>query len=105
MKAVIGVYEHERITPQDILINIVLFTDTRQAAETDDLANCVDYDALSQKVRAHTEGAARLTVEALAEDIASLCLSEIGVEKVRVRIEKPKAIEFVDAVGVEIERS
>ena len=101
---IIGVYEHERETPQDILINITLYTDTRRAAETDSLEDCVNYDALSQKIRIHAENARRLTVEALAEDIAQICLDEVGVKKTLVRIEKPEAIDFVEKVGVEIER-
>ncbi len=101
---IIGIYEHERTTPQNILINLTLYTNTRRAAKTDDLADCVNYDALSQKVRTHTENAKRLTVEALAEDIASLCLMEKGVKKVRVCVEKPDALDFVENVGVEIKR-
>jgi FolB domain-containing protein len=87
-----------------MLINITLYTDTRKAAQSDDLADCVDYDALSQKVRHHTETAQRFTVEALAGDIAELCLNEKGIEKVRVRVEKPDALDYVDQVGVEIKR-
>lgn len=101
---IIGVYTHERETPQDILINITLTTDTRRAAKTDSLEDCINYDALSQKIRAHAENARRLTVEALAEDIAKLCLEEVGVKKTLVRVEKPEAIDFVEKVGVEIER-
>ena len=101
---IIGVYDEERIVPQDILINITLYTDTRRAAETDSLDDCINYDALSQKVRAHAETAQRLTVEALTEDIAEICLEEAGVEKTLVRVEKPEAIDFVEKVGVEIER-
>jgi dihydroneopterin aldolase len=51
------------------------------------------------------EGAQRYTVEALAADIAGLCLKEKGVESVRVRVEKPGAVRFSRSVGVEIERS
>ena len=69
---IIGIYPHERQTPQDILINIMVYTDTSRAAQTDDISDCVDYDALSKKVKAHAESAARLTVEALANDIAQL---------------------------------
>lgn len=101
---IIGVYDEERITPQNMLINITLYTDTRKAAKSDDLADCVNYDALSQKVRKHAEVARRQTVEALAEDIAGLCLQEKGVRKVRVRVEKPDALDYVDHVGVEIKR-
>ena len=101
---IIGVYEHEREIPQDILINITLFTDTRPAAKSDSLDDCIDYGTLSQKIRAHAENAQRLTVEALAEDIAQICLAEVGVKKTLVRVEKPEAIDFVEKVGVEIER-
>ncbi len=101
---IIGVYDEERVTPQDILINITLYTDTRQAAKSDSLADCINYDALSQKVKKHTENAKRLTVEALAEDIAEICLTEEGVEEAKIRVEKPEAISFVGKVGVEIKR-
>jgi len=55
-------------------------------------------------VLAHAETAQRLTVEALAADLARLCLDELGVQKVRVRVEKPGAVRFSRSVGVEIER-
>ncbi|MCF6278178.1 MAG: dihydroneopterin aldolase [Anaerolineales bacterium] len=103
-RGILGVYARERVTPQDMLLNITLYTDTRQAAVSDALEDCVNYDALSQKVRAHAESAQRQTVEALAEDIAAICLAEDGVKKVRVRVEKPDALDFVDKVGVEIKR-
>ena len=101
---IIGVYEHERITPQSMLINITLYTDTRNAAQSDDLADCINYDELSKMVRQHAETAQRLTVEALAEDIAKLCLKEAGAKEVRIRVEKPDALDYVDQVGVEIKR-
>ena len=102
---IIGIYPHERHAPQDILINITVYTDTSRAAQTDDIADCVDYDALAKKVKSHAESAARLTVEALANDIAQLCLGERGVEKVNIRIEKTDAVPDAASVGVEIERS
>ena len=78
---IIGIFPHERQIPQDILINITVYTDTSRAAQTDDIADCVDYDALAKKVKSHAETIARLTVEALANDIAQLCLAERGVEE------------------------
>jgi FolB domain-containing protein len=101
---IIGIYEHERTTPQKMLINIVLFTDIHKAAQTDDIANCVDYEKVANKVKAHTETSKRLTVEALAEDLAQLCLETPGVPRVNVRVEKTQAILYTDSVGVEIER-
>ncbi|MFH1635293.1 MAG: dihydroneopterin aldolase [Chloroflexota bacterium] len=105
VRGIIGIHPWERERPQDILINIVLFADLRKAGETDDIEDCINYQTIAENLRAHAEKAKRLTVEALAADIADLCLRVNGVERVRVRVEKPDAIKFARTVGVEIERS
>ena len=104
-RGIIGVNDWERKRAQNILINITLFTDTRRAAETDNLEDSVNYSTMSKKLLAHAETVNRLTVEALANDLARLCLEEKGVKKVMVRVEKPGAVRFAESVGVEIERS
>lgn len=103
-RGIIGINDWEREQPQDILINIAVTTDTRRAAQTDDIADCVNYRSLAREVRQHAETAARLTVEALANDIATICLQQPGVQKATVRVEKPGAVRFAASVGVEIER-
>ena len=104
-RGIIGVNDWEREQPQEILINIVLFTDLHQAGQNDDVHDSVDYSSVAKKVRAHAETAQRLTVEALAADLAKVCLEAPRVEKVRVRVEKPGAVRFSRSVGVEIERT
>jgi FolB domain-containing protein len=104
-RGIIGVNDSERTHPQGILINVTLFTDTHRAAETDGINDCVNYSTMSKKIMGHAESAKRFTVEALANDLARLCLEEQNVQKVIVRVEKPGAVRFVESVGVEIERS
>ena len=104
VRGIIGLNEVERHQPQDILINIVLFADIENACQSDEIADSVNYRTIAKKVIAHAEQAQRLTVEALAGDIARLCLGEAGVQRVRVRVEKPGAVRFAASVGVEIER-
>ncbi len=104
VRGIIGINDWERENPQDILINISVTTDTRRAARTDDIADCVNYRTLAKAVMHHAETAARLTVEALANDIARICLEQPGVQKAVVRVEKPGAVRFAASVGVEIER-
>jgi FolB domain-containing protein len=105
VRGIIGIRDWEREKVQNILINVTVFSDTTRAGETDDIKDCVDYSTLAKKVQTHTETAARLTVEALANDLAKICLQEKGVQKVIVRVEKPGAVRFAASVGVEIERS
>ena len=104
-RGIIGVNDWEREKPQEISINIVLFTDLHEAGRSDNLEDSVNYRTVAKMVLAHAETAQRQTVEALAADVARLCLEEPGVQQVRVRIEKPGAVRFSRAVGVEIERS
>jgi FolB domain-containing protein len=104
VRGIIGITERERERPQDILINVVLFTDITRAGESDDIHDCVDYSKVARKLMAHAEKANRETVEALVSDLAKLCLEEPGVEGVRLRVEKPGAVRFSRSVGVEIER-
>ena len=104
VRGIIGIRDWEREKPQDILINVTIFSDTTRAGETDDIAYCVDYSALAKKVQKHAETSARLTVEALANDLAKICLQEKSVQKVIVRVEKPGAVRFAKSVGVEVER-
>jgi len=103
-RGIIGLNDWEREKPQEILINIILYTDIRAASESDDVSHSVNYRTIAKKAMAHAESAGRLTVEALATDIARLCLAEPGVEKVTVRVEKPGAVRFSRSVGVEIDR-
>ena len=103
-RGIIGIHDLERETPQDILINVDLFTAIRSADSPDDINECIDYSKVTKKVLNHAENAKRFTLEALAEDIAALCLEDPRVLKTTVRVEKPGAVRFSQSVGVEIER-
>jgi FolB domain-containing protein len=103
-RGIIGVNDWEREKRQEIRLNITLFGDLSKAGESDDIRDTINYSTVAKKVLAHAETAQRFTVEALAADLARLCLEEAGVQKVRVRVEKPGAVRFSRSVGVEIER-
>jgi FolB domain len=104
VQGVLGINAWERNTPCEIVINVTLFTAPRPAPRPDTLAGCVDYSQMAKDIRTLVEAARRFTVEALAEDIAHLCLKRPNVRKVMVKVEKPGAVKEVRSVGVEIER-
>lgn len=104
IRGVIGISEREREQPQDILVNIEISTDISVAGRSDNVEDSVNYRTIAKKVLAHTETIKRFTVEALAEDIAKLCLEDKKVHSVLVRVEKPGAVRFSRSVGVEIIR-
>ncbi len=100
----IGIGGQERERPQDILINAELFYDSRRAAESDDITDCVNYAAMTKKLLKAVEENQRKTVEALAQDLADICLEHELVLKVKMRVEKTSIVRFASAVGIEIER-
>jgi FolB domain-containing protein len=105
IRGIIGINERERRIPQKICINLALFGDLASAGRSDDIRDSVNYKSVARKVLAHVRSARRFAVEALAADIAALCLEDSWVSKVRVRVEKPGALRFARSVGAEIERS
>ena len=105
VQGILGIDDCERITPQPIIINAILYTDLHSAAKSDDISDCVDYRILSEELVKHTQQAERFTVEALANDLAMLCLHQPNVQKVFIRVEKPEALPYAKSVGVEIERN
>jgi len=105
LRGILGINPEEREKKQDILVNLTLFADLRQAGRSDDIADTPNYRTITKRVIEHVEQVGRFTVEALATDIARLCLEDPRVARVRVRVEKPGALRFAGSVGVEIERS
>ncbi len=105
VRAVIGINDWEREIDQEILINITMFTEQRKANTPDEIEYCVNYRSMAKNISSHVESIQRFTVEALAEDIAKICLENTLVKKAIVRVEKPGAVRFSQSVGVEIERN
>jgi len=104
VRGIIGLSEKERSQPQDIIVNVIFYTDIEKGSQTDNIHDCVNYRTASKAIIAHIEKTARFTVEALATDIAAICLLYPKVSKVRVSVEKPGAVRFSKSVGVEIVR-
>ena len=103
-RAIVGILEKERKTPQDVLVTVTVFTDVRSINTPDDISNCLDYFNLSTGICNLVQDVHRFTLEALAEDIASFCLAQPKTNKVIVLVQKPEAIPDAESAGVEIMR-
>jgi dihydroneopterin aldolase len=102
--ALIGIYDHEKVNPQRIIVNIDLSVHEAEGPVTDEISHVVSYEIIAKKVETIVaEGHVNL-VETLAERFAEACLRDKRVAAARVRIEKPDIIPNARSVGVEIER-
>lgn len=104
LRCIIGFNEWERKKKQDVLINLTLYTDMNRAGRTDSPDDILNYRSITKDVIAYVESSDHNLVEALATAIARICVVDHEAERVVVNVQKPGALRFARAVGVEIER-
>ena len=102
VSAVIGAYDWERDVEQALVFNVDLAADVAAAAATDDLADAVNYAAVSETIRDVVRTGKFRLIETAAERVASRLLADFGLSWVRVEVVKPRPAEgFSAAVTIE----
>lgn len=84
----VGVPDEERAKPQRLLLTVEMEHDFRAAAMEDELADTIDYYAVTQRLRGFGEGVHWHLIETLAVDIAQMILEEFGPRSVTVEVKK-----------------
>jgi len=105
LTTVIGIFPWERQVRQTLLADIELGTDIRAAAASDNIADTLDYKALTQRIQSFAADSQFELVETLAEKICGLILEEFKVPWVRLILNKRGALRHARDVGIKIERS
>ena len=83
-ETLIGVYDWERRQRQTLLLDLTLGTDFAAAAASDDIADTIHYAEVAEVVRQNLAEQQFLLLEALAEHVAALILTDFGARWVRV---------------------
>ena len=84
----IGVPEEERLKAQELLIHTTLMPPVSMGGMGDDITKTIDYHQVYVRVGEVASERSRKLLETLAEDLASMILSEFPVESVAIEIEK-----------------
>jgi 7,8-dihydroneopterin aldolase/epimerase/oxygenase len=104
VEAVIGVYAWEQRIRRRLRFDVELAVDTRLAANSGDIADTVDYEAVADCIRAIATREPHVLLERLAEEIAQALLDRFGSQSIRLTVGKPGAVPGVREVGIVIER-
>ncbi len=104
IETVIGIYDWERKIRQAVILDLEMATDIRKAAASDNIADTLDYKAVSKRLIAFVESSEFFLVETLAEKIARIVIEEFDVPWVRLTLNKKGAIRGASDVGIVIER-
>ncbi len=101
---IIGVNDWEREVHQTVSLDLEMATDIHAAADSDDIADTIDYKAVAKRIIAFVEGTEFQLVESMAERVSDIVRGEFGVTWLRLRVSKPGAVTGATDVGVVIER-
>lgn len=104
LETVIGIEPAERLRRQPVVLHLDLGADVRAAADSDSIDDALNYDALTQRVRAFVEASEFQLIETLAERVAALIVDEFKVPWLRLELRKPQALSGSTDVGLIIER-
>jgi 7,8-dihydroneopterin aldolase/epimerase/oxygenase len=105
VECIIGFIDWERRVKQTVVIDLEIPVDCRKAAQTDEVANTVDYKAVAKRVIAFVEASEFRLVETLGHRLCMLIIEEFSLPWVRLSLNKPGAIRGSRDVGIVLERT
>lgn len=99
LEARIGLHPHERGRTQPLVVDVEA---ELAPAPVEDIGGTLNYEVLRALALALADRGHIELVETYVQDLAAAVLRNTAALRVRVRVEKPLALEGVDAAGVEI---
>jgi len=105
VRTVIGIYDWERDIRQTVRLDLEMAWDISKAGQSDNIADTLDYKAVSKRLIDYVEASNFGLIEALAESCATIILTEFHVPWLRLKMSKPGAVRGSENVAVLIERS
>ena len=105
LQANVGVYKHEKEKTQPIKINMVAKVRNPKRINDNNLQSVVCYNQISKKIKKIIKSGHTILLEKLAEKIFQECFKNKRIETMKIRLEKPEAIEDAGGAGIEVERS
>ncbi len=87
---IIGVYEAERVSPQELFLDLVLRCTRHNLS--DDIQTTVDYSVVVPSLVTHINTTRYRLIETLADDILNFCINYPNIEQVNLRLYKPSAL-------------
>lgn len=105
VETLIGVYEWEKRVPQTLQLDMEIALPNTRACQSDDIHDALDYSEIVRHIQSALSNHHFNLLEALAERIAQILLTEFNVPWVKVSVAKLNAIRDNRMVGISIERS
>lgn len=102
LRTILGLNPWEKLEAQSIIINVELEFDGSRCAISDNIDDTIDYRAIAKAIINHVETNTYELIEALAGNLLELIMKNPRVQRVRLEIDKPKALSSADSTSVEV---
>ncbi len=101
----IGITCDERKYLQPLIIDTIIFTDLKKSGFSDKIEDTINYSTICKEIILIIQKEFE-TIECVAETIAQNIKQKFNVEKLRIKVKKPKALlkKGAQYAAVEIER-
>lgn len=104
IKTQVGIYPWERSAAQTIQLDLEIALPSSRACQTDNFEDTLDYAFIVQRINETLSQNRFSLLEALAEHIAQIILTEFKSPWIKISVAKLSAIRGVKKVGICIER-
>ncbi|MCW8930192.1 MAG: dihydroneopterin aldolase [Gammaproteobacteria bacterium] len=104
LDTMIGIHDWEREKAQPIILDIDIGCSISSAVESDQIEHCIDYFSVCERIKTLAKTHQYQLVESFAEEVSRIILQEFMAQWVRVKLNKPVAVNEASGVGVIIER-
>jgi dihydroneopterin aldolase len=104
VKTLIGIYPWELNVAQTIQLDLEIALPSNRACYTDHFEDALDYALIVQRIHETLAQKHFSLLEALAQHIAEIILTEFNSPRVKISVAKLSAIRGVKKVGICIER-
>jgi 7,8-dihydroneopterin aldolase/epimerase/oxygenase len=104
LDASVGVFDWEKQIRQRLRFDLELYTDFSAAAQSDAIADAVDYAAVCERIQNVISLDHYQLLERLAETIIRALFEQFRVERIVLSLHKPGAVPGTDSVGVKVDR-
>ena len=102
---IIGIHQNEKINKQKIIFNIIINVDQNILPDESNISSIVDYERITNKLKSLVKYKNYNFLESLAEDSFKEIFEDNRINSIKIKIEKPDAIENAKSVGVEVFKS
>jgi FolB domain-containing protein len=100
LRTITGINDWERKDLQDVVVNAEIEYDGSAAVESDEIADSIDYKAITKRMIREVEQSRFQLLDKLSGHLLAILMEDERVQRATVEIDKPGALRFADSVSV-----